>query len=290
MAGRRPAAVGESEGGFPGPGGKAPVVCSCAARSRAWIASNWSVDANLVRTAGGGRWPAQHQRAVVRAAPGRRGGARRAGGQRAEPGRPVLAGVERAPTGIVDDEAEGRLNSRRPGSPAVRVPLATPSSATRRAAQSLDLREPGRVQWRAATESARAWLFAAGNRRAVRQPAQRVSRRARAADPLGLAAAWPVRILCARSGRLSWPLLCQLSGEILPMQWRRPARLLHSTVDFLLPLPGMPAGKPAGVRCLHLDENHLCGLFPGRPERLAVCGQFSADPEICGDSREQALS
>ncbi|MEI0618555.1 YkgJ family cysteine cluster protein, partial [Pseudomonas aeruginosa] len=34
------------------------------------------------------------------------------------------------------------------------------------------------------------------------------------------------------------------------------------------PLPGMPAGKPAGVRCLHLDENHLCGLF-GRPERPA---------------------
>ena len=49
------------------------------------------------------------------------------------------------------------------------------------------------------------------------------------------------------------------------------------------------AGKPAGVRCLHLDENHLCGLF-GRPERPAVCGQFGADPEICGDSREQALA
>ncbi|MCS8481176.1 YkgJ family cysteine cluster protein [Pseudomonas aeruginosa] len=55
------------------------------------------------------------------------------------------------------------------------------------------------------------------------------------------------------------------------------------------PLPGMPAGKPAGVRCLHLDENYLCGLF-GRPERPAVCGQFGADPEICGDSREQALA
>ena len=55
------------------------------------------------------------------------------------------------------------------------------------------------------------------------------------------------------------------------------------------PLPGMPAGKPAGGRCLHLDENHLCGLF-GRPERPAVCGQFGADPEICGDSREQALA
>ncbi|HBP6038361.1 MULTISPECIES: YkgJ family cysteine cluster protein [Pseudomonas aeruginosa group] len=54
-------------------------------------------------------------------------------------------------------------------------------------------------------------------------------------------------------------------------------------------LPGMPGGKPAGVRCVHLDEANLCELF-GRPERPAVCGRFDADPELCGDSREQALA
>ncbi len=51
----------------------------------------------------------------------------------------------------------------------------------------------------------------------------------------------------------------------------------------------MPHGKPAGERCLHLSSDYLCGLF-GRPERPAVCGAFEADPEVCGDSREQAIS
>lgn len=50
----------------------------------------------------------------------------------------------------------------------------------------------------------------------------------------------------------------------------------------------MPEGKPAGVRCVQLDERNLCRLF-GRPERPAVCAQFSADPEVCGASGEQAL-
>ncbi|PAS17689.1 hypothetical protein CGT75_04930, partial [Vibrio cholerae] len=32
------------------------------------------------------------------------------------------------------------------------------------------------------------------------------------------------------------------------------------------PIPGMPNGKPAGVRCVQLNEDNLCQLF-GRPER-----------------------
>ncbi|MGM0429624.1 MAG: YkgJ family cysteine cluster protein [Pseudomonadota bacterium] len=54
------------------------------------------------------------------------------------------------------------------------------------------------------------------------------------------------------------------------------------------PIPGMPNGKPAGVRCVQLDDDNLCRLF-GKPERPAVCGEFSADKEICGESREQAI-
>ncbi|MCQ4347379.1 YkgJ family cysteine cluster protein [Pseudomonas stutzeri] len=54
------------------------------------------------------------------------------------------------------------------------------------------------------------------------------------------------------------------------------------------PIPGMPQGKPAGVRCVQLDERNLCRLF-GRPERPAVCGRFAADPQVCGDTREQAI-
>jgi len=54
------------------------------------------------------------------------------------------------------------------------------------------------------------------------------------------------------------------------------------------PLPGMPHGKPAGQRCLHLSVQNLCSLF-GLPERPAVCGAFQPDREVCGDSNEEAV-
>ncbi|GEK71874.1 MULTISPECIES: YkgJ family cysteine cluster protein [Halomonas] len=55
------------------------------------------------------------------------------------------------------------------------------------------------------------------------------------------------------------------------------------------PIPGMPDGKPAGVRCAQLDDDNLCRLF-GRPERPAVCARFVYDRELCGDHRDQALA
>lgn len=54
------------------------------------------------------------------------------------------------------------------------------------------------------------------------------------------------------------------------------------------PIPGMPNGKPAGVRCVHLADNNLCKLF-GRPERPSICSRFPAYPDVCGNSREEAL-
>lgn len=50
----------------------------------------------------------------------------------------------------------------------------------------------------------------------------------------------------------------------------------------------MPQGKPAGVPCIQLDEQLRCRLF-GRPERPAVCGSLRPDPDMCGDTREQAM-
>ena len=49
----------------------------------------------------------------------------------------------------------------------------------------------------------------------------------------------------------------------------------------------MPNGKPAGVRCIQLDEEDRCRIF-GQPERPAVCGSLEPSAEMCGDSREQA--
>lgn len=54
------------------------------------------------------------------------------------------------------------------------------------------------------------------------------------------------------------------------------------------PIPGMPSGKPAGVRCVQLDDDNLCRLF-GDPRRPDVCHRFDYDPEICGDDRASAL-
>ena len=54
------------------------------------------------------------------------------------------------------------------------------------------------------------------------------------------------------------------------------------------PIPGMPLGKPAGVRCVQLDEANRCMIF-GLPERPAVCGQLMPSAEMCGTSQDQAL-
>ena len=54
-------------------------------------------------------------------------------------------------------------------------------------------------------------------------------------------------------------------------------------------IPGMPNGKPAGVRCIQLNDKNLCKLF-GQPERPLVCHQFKACPDICGKNQSEALA
>jgi Fe-S-cluster containining protein len=55
------------------------------------------------------------------------------------------------------------------------------------------------------------------------------------------------------------------------------------------PIPGMPGGKPAGVRCAQLDDANRCRLF-GHPERPAVCASLRPEPLMCGDSAVHALT
>jgi Fe-S-cluster containining protein len=54
------------------------------------------------------------------------------------------------------------------------------------------------------------------------------------------------------------------------------------------PIPGMPHGKPAGVKCIHLTSEYLCGLFDS-PLRPKVCGNFMAEDIFCGNTRSEAL-
>jgi Fe-S-cluster containining protein len=54
------------------------------------------------------------------------------------------------------------------------------------------------------------------------------------------------------------------------------------------PIPGMPEGKPSGVRCIQLNAENLCMIF-GKPERPVVCGGFAASVDVCGQTNTQAI-
>ncbi len=54
------------------------------------------------------------------------------------------------------------------------------------------------------------------------------------------------------------------------------------------PLPGMPEGKPAGIPCVHLDEDYRCLIYD-HPDKPPVCDGFTADPDVCGTSRKEAM-
>ena len=55
------------------------------------------------------------------------------------------------------------------------------------------------------------------------------------------------------------------------------------------PIPGMPDGKPAGVRCVQLDKTNRCNLF-GKTERPEVCRRLRPEPAMCGANRGEALA
>jgi hypothetical protein len=50
----------------------------------------------------------------------------------------------------------------------------------------------------------------------------------------------------------------------------------------------MPNGKPAGMRCVQLDDNNGCRIF-GDPARPRVCASLPPAPDMCGTSREHAM-
>ncbi|MFT3791153.1 MAG: YkgJ family cysteine cluster protein [Rudaea sp.] len=54
------------------------------------------------------------------------------------------------------------------------------------------------------------------------------------------------------------------------------------------PIPGMPNGKPAGVRCIQLDARNRCMIF-GMPERPTVCRSLKPEPEMCGSDAIEAM-
>lgn len=55
------------------------------------------------------------------------------------------------------------------------------------------------------------------------------------------------------------------------------------------PIPGMPHGKPAGVRCVQLTAAGTCAIF-GDPARPRVCASLRPEPAMCGVSSTEALA
>jgi uncharacterized protein len=55
------------------------------------------------------------------------------------------------------------------------------------------------------------------------------------------------------------------------------------------PIPGMPQGKPAGMRCIQLTDDNRCHLF-GQKERPAVCGTLQPSVQMCGTDAVEAMA
>jgi len=55
------------------------------------------------------------------------------------------------------------------------------------------------------------------------------------------------------------------------------------------PMPGLPEGKAAGERCLHLRADDTCALY-GLPQRPEVCRNLRPSREMCGEDPAQALA
>lgn len=59
-------------------------------------------------------------------------------------------------------------------------------------------------------------------------------------------------------------------------------------VSISSPIPGMPDGKPAGVRCIQLSDDNLCKIFKMQ-DRPKVCEMLKAEKDMCGDTNEYAM-
>jgi Fe-S-cluster containining protein len=73
------------------------------------------------------------------------------------------------------------------------------------------------------------------------------------------------------------------------MECRKNCGACCIAVSISSPIPGMPGGKPAGVKCIHLIDDFRCAIY-NSPEKPKVCCDFNAEPEFCGKSREEALT
>ena len=78
---------------------------------------------------------------------------------------------------------------------------------------------------------------------------------------------------------------CILEG--VAMECRAGCAACCICISISSPIPGMPEGKPAGIRCVQLTADNLCMLF-GNPERPSVCVSLKPSKEMCGEINNHA--
>ena len=61
-----------------------------------------------------------------------------------------------------------------------------------------------------------------------------------------------------------------------------------SVISISSSLPSMPFGKPAGLRCIKLNDENLCTIHE-KDNYPLVCKNFKMNYETCGTSAEQAI-
>ena len=77
--------------------------------------------------------------------------------------------------------------------------------------------------------------------------------------------------------------------ETAPMDCRVGCGACCVALSISSPIPGMPDGKAAGVRCVQLTPDNRCLLF-GLLERPEVCVRLRPSREMCGETTEHALA
>lgn len=55
------------------------------------------------------------------------------------------------------------------------------------------------------------------------------------------------------------------------------------------PIPGMPGGKPAGIRCRQLTDDNRCRIF-GEKVRPSVCLTLQPSLQMCGSGADEAMA
>ena len=73
------------------------------------------------------------------------------------------------------------------------------------------------------------------------------------------------------------------------MECRKGCAACCIVISITSSIPGMPNGKPAGIRCIQLNDNNECTLF-GNEKRPKVCLTLQPSLLMCGQSNEEAFN